>query len=282
MPPRVYAVVIPGRNKTAPAGAPFTITRHNNSTALFGSGMYLWACVKFLIAGIGPQEVLYSWDIPFITDFMPKLEDQTRVIAVLRTFTGKLAAAYTSEQEFFLTSLNSMAKYLYDLQRGTLEESCERFLLKVNSGKFTLETVNAFKAEVENLISARDFQAVGGCMSGSKELIKQRLGALKPVSRIAEANKAAGGDADALRHIDEAYARLNFDALAKRLKASPDEPSVNDVLAEAREAVAAYCGLYHVPLTEAETLTPFSLSVIDAVVAASFRLLNITYQAASR
>lgn len=204
------------------------------------------------------------------------------LVAGLRDFTGKIPHAYAGEQEFFLTSLNNMSQHIYDLQKGTLKELCDGFVLKLDAGKATLSAVNQFKAGLDSLISAADFRAVSGSMAGSNDLIKKRLGALKPVSRVDEGNKAAGGDPDALRHIAETYGLLHFEALAKRMKADPDELSVNAVLARAREEVAEYCCLYRVPLNEAETLTPFSLSCVDAALAASFRLLNGIYQPAEQ
>lgn len=200
------------------------------------------------------------------------------LVAGLRNFTGKMPHAYAGEQEFFLTSLNNMAKHLYDLQKGTLREMCDGFIHKLDAGKVTLETIKAFKAGLDSLISAENFRIVCAGMAGSKELIKRRLEALKPVSRIDEGNKAAGGDPDAVRHITETYGRLHFDALARQMKAAPDEPSVNIVLAKAREEVAEYCCLYRVPLNEQETMSPYSLSCVDAALAASFRLFNNIYQ----
>ena len=158
---------------------------------------------------------------------MPKFESQTMLVAVLRTFTGRLSPAYVSEQEFFLTSLNSMAKYLYDLQQATLRDICEGFLLKINSGKFTQEMITDFKTTVDSLISAADFRTVNSGMAGSREFIRRRLSALKPVSRVAEGYKPEGGDPDALRHIRDTYVRLNFDELAAQIKASPEEASIN-------------------------------------------------------
>lgn len=203
------------------------------------------------------------------------------LIAGLRNFTGKMPPAYAGEQEFFLTSLNNMAEHIYDLQKGTLEGVCGSFILEINSGKFTMETIDKFKARIDTLISASDFRTVSGCMIGGKDIIKKRLSALKPVSMVDEGNKGKGGDPDAVRHIAETYARLNFEALEKRMKDHPDEESVNAALAGAREEVANYCRLYRVPLNEEETMAPFSLACVDAALAASFRLFNKIYRSSS-
>lgn len=203
------------------------------------------------------------------------------LIAGLRNFTGKLPPAYAGEQEFFLTSLNNMAKHMYDLQKGTLEGACAGFILSVDSGKFTMRTINEFKSRIDTLVSAADFRMVSGCMIGGKDLIKKRLSALKPVSMIDEGNKTEGADPEALRHIDETYARLNFAALEKKMKDLPGEDSVNAALAAAREEVGRYCRLYRVPLNEEETMAPFSLACVDAALAASFRLFNKIYRSSS-
>lgn len=203
---------------------------------------------------------------------MSKLEDQVMLIAALRNFTGGMPLAYGSEQEFFLTSLNNMAIYLNDLQKGTLEEVCKAFIKKLETGKCKPGTIDEFKAGIDSLISAADFKMVCGCMAGSSELIKQRLSALKPVSRVAEGKKAEGCDPEAGRYIRETYSRLGFDKLAERLKAFPDGHGTGAVLASAREEVANYCRLYRVPLNEADTMPPFSLACVDAALAASYRL----------
>ena len=52
-----------------------------------------------------------------------------------------------------------------------------------------------------------------------------------------------------------------------------NDPAIDRILTIARESVADYCCLYRVPLRDDDTLTPFSLSRIDAVVGACFRLM---------
>jgi len=52
-----------------------------------------------------------------------------------------------------------------------------------------------------------------------------------------------------------------------------NDATVDRILTRARENVAEYCCLYNVSMREEDTLTPFSLSRIDAVVGACYRLL---------
>jgi hypothetical protein len=211
--------------------------------------------------------------------YMPKLENQTMLVTALRAFTGKLPPGYADEREFFLTSLENMAEYLAGLQSETLKEACDSFLRKLDAGRVTLTTVGEFKARVDTLVSVADFRAVSAGMAGSREFIRQRLAALRFVSIFAEGKKAAGRDPEAERRIKETYARLNFDKLARRVEEEPNDFAANAALAQARGEVADYCCLYRIPLTNADTLTPFSLTCVDAALAASHRLYKSIRQA---
>ena len=205
---------------------------------------------------------------------MAKIEHQCLLINGLKTFTGSVPTAYANQKEFVFTSLQSMSENLIDLKKETLTEACERFGKKLDEGKVTDITIVEFKALLEKLVPDRDFKRVCASMIGSKELIKSRLSALEPISLIDEERKNEGRDAEVDRHIKDAYARLNFDILVKELVASPFEKTIDVVLTKARAEVADYCCLYHIPLNEDDTLTPFSLLRVDAVIAATYRLLS--------
>jgi hypothetical protein len=64
-----------------------------------------------------------------------------------------------------------------------------------------------------------------------------------------------------------------FEALEKEAARFKDDASENRVLGRARERVADYCLVYRLPLDPGDTLPPFSLSRIDAVTGACYRLL---------
>ena len=213
---------------------------------------------------------------------MPKLQNQIMLVNALRTFTGELPPFYSNEKEFFLTSFNNMAEYLADLQQETLKELCDSFVRKLEAGKVTLATIDEFKAGLDRLVSNADFKTVCASMAGSKDFIKKRLSELRPVSMVNEEKKFAGRDPEAERRIKEAYSRLSFAAMLKQVQAAPDDLTVNTVLTKAREEVSGYCCLYRVPLDAGDTLTPFSLSCVDAALAASYRLFIDLRQAANR
>ncbi len=210
------------------------------------------------------------------------MRNQLMLVAALRTFTGAPPRGYTSEKDFFLTSFHNMAEYLADLQRETLAELCAAFVQKLKSGKATPGAAEDFRSGLDRLISETDFKRVGAAMAGSPAFIEQRLSALEPFSIIKEEKKTAGRDPEAERHIKGAYSRLHFDALVKRVEAEPLERSADAALASARMEVADYCCLYRIPLEETATLTPFSLSCVDAALAASYRLYKDIARASGR
>lgn len=213
---------------------------------------------------------------------MAKMQNQLRLVTALRTFTGEPPKGYYSEKEFFLTSLLNMAEYLADLQKETLTELCAAFVQKLKAGKATPGAAEDFRSGLDKLISAADFKRVSSAMIGSNAFVEQRLSGLEPFSIMNEEKKAAGRDPEAERHITGAYSRLHFDALVKHVEAAPDDQSTDAALASARREVADYCCLYRIPVEETATLTPFSLSCVDAALAASYRLYKDINRASGR
>lgn len=206
---------------------------------------------------------------------MPKLESQARLVNALRVFTGELPGCYASEKEFFLVSMGDMEEYLRDLQGETLAEARAGFIRKLEAGQVKPETIDAFKAVLDPLVSDSDFKAVCAGMAGSREFVKNRLLAVKPLSLLDEAKKdEARRDPDARRRLNGAYSRLNFPALLRQVEAAPHDLAANAALAKAREEISDYCGVYKVQLREGDTLTPFSMSCVDAALAAAYLLFK--------
>ena len=206
--------------------------------------------------------------------FTMKHEHQVRLIASLREFSGKVSSAYISQKEFFITTLQSLSEHLMALKSDTLKEAAEQFAGKLDQGPVPNEILTEFKCLLDSLVSGRDFAVVNASLIGGKELIKMRISKLQPLSVVEEERKAAADrDKTADRLVTEAYKRLQFDTLETELKAHAYDPKGEWLLSRARENVAEYCCLYQVPLRDEDTLTPFSLARIDAVVGACYRLL---------
>jgi len=205
---------------------------------------------------------------------MTKMDHQIMLIVGLREFTGKVPSFYSNQTEFITTSLQSMAEHLFNLKRETLKEACASFIRKLDKGILTEEAIAELKDRLDKLISGTAFKTISAGMVGSRELITKRINALVPVSLYEEERKPENRDPESCRRVSEAYARLNFAPLAGRVNAAPDERTIDAALVKARAEVAEYCCLYHIPLSENDTFTPFSLLCMDAVLAAFYRLLS--------
>lgn len=204
-----------------------------------------------------------------------KFQYQFSLIARLKELAGAVNAGYLNQKEFFIATLQNMSESLMDLKREMLKEACEGFGAKLDQGPVTEEMVVNLKVQLDNIVSGRDFSGVSAAIAGSKELIKARLSALQPLSILEEEKKPRGRDQGADRLVTEAYRQLKLDALERELALAVNKDhAIDKALTRARENVAEYCCLYRVPLREDDTLTPFSLSRIDAVVGACFRLMS--------
>ncbi|OGR65512.1 MAG: hypothetical protein A2X31_00015 [Elusimicrobia bacterium GWB2_63_22] len=213
---------------------------------------------------------------------MSKLENQTMLVTALRAFTGALPPGYTTEKEFFLTSLTNMEEYLGELQRETLAEACGSFLRRLDARRVGPAEIDAFKAAVDHLLSNEDFRLVSAGMAGSPDFIRQRLSGVRPVSLLRAAKKGGVLHPETARRLDAVYSRLNFPALVRQVEAAPNDLAANAALGRAREEVAEYCVLYRVQAGAADTLTPFSLATVDAALAASYLLFRNIGKATGR
>ena len=213
---------------------------------------------------------------------MPTTDNQTRLVIALKAFTGTLPPMYASETEYFLVALQDMEEYLANLQKEALEESRGAFLRLLDAGKVTPESVGKLEAALARLVREAAFVPVKAGMAGSKDLVKQRLARLVPVSLLAEGKKGAGRDAAAEKEIESAYRRLGFPALARMVGADPSGPSANSALAKARGNVAGYCAANCVPAGDEVPFTPAGLACVDAALAACFRLFQNIRKAMGR
>ena len=203
-----------------------------------------------------------------------KFQYQFSLIARLRELAACRLRGYLNQKEFFITTLQNMSESLMDMKRETLREACEGFRTKLDQGAVTEETVVNLKVQLDKIVSSRDFSVISATIAGGKELVKARLSALQPLSIAEEEKKPRDRDPGADRLVTEAYRQLKFDALERELPLIVNDDAIDKALIRARENVAEYCCLYRVPLREDDTLTPFSLSRIDAVVGACFRLMS--------
>lgn len=202
-----------------------------------------------------------------------KYDCQVRLIASLNEFSGPVPAAFFSQKEFFIITLRRLAANLAEFKAENLRALAANLLAKLRRGPVTPADLTAFKDMLDKLVSGRDYQVACAGLSGSKEFLAERLSRLEPLSIAAEEGKLPGEPRDptADRLVGEAYRRLRFDALEEEWRKGRP---VDKVLERARAQVAEYCLMYRLPVRPEDTLPPFSLSRIDAVTGACFRLLG--------
>ncbi len=199
---------------------------------------------------------------------MVKIETQTRLLVALKAFAGKLPPPYVSEMEFFLVSLHDMEEYLADLQSETLRVSREGFIRKLDAGKVTAKDIESFEAALAKIVPPSDLRTVRSGLAGSKELIKDRLSKLRPISLVNEWKKGTGRDPDAEKQINGAYSQMQFAVLLRTVEADPTDLSANAALEKARTKLFEYCSTYCIPTNAAATFKPISLSCVDAALSA--------------
>ena len=203
---------------------------------------------------------------------MAKVETQSRLIVALKAFTGELPAPYQNESEFFLVALQDMEEYLADLQNEALRVSRDGFIKKLDAGKVTEKTMEDLETALARVVSPSDLRAVRTGLAGSKDLIKDRLSRLQPVSLVKEWKKEAARDPDAEKQINLAYSQMQFPLLVRVVEADPTDLSANAALAKARLKVSEYCATYCIPTNAAATFKPVSLSCVDAALSACHSL----------
>lgn len=202
-------------------------------------------------------------------------ETQIKLVASLKELAGAVNSSYASQKEFLIVTLNDMAGYLAELKSEQLASAVGRFLARLARGPVAQADITELKVALDKLVASRDFDFVCAGLAGSNDLLRDRLARLQPLTMAAEERRgAAGRDPAAERLVAEAYRHLQFEALEREAARFKDEAAENRVLARLRERVAEYCAVYRLPLSPADTLTPFSLSRIDAVTAACYRLLS--------
>lgn len=198
---------------------------------------------------------------------------QVRLIASLKEFAGPVPAGFAGQKEFFIVTLQRLAANLVDFKYETLRNLSAGLLEKLRRGPLSDKDLDSFKDGLDKLVSGRDFQLAVTGLAGSREFVAERLSRLEPLSIAAEEKKRPGEPRDftADRLVGEAYTRLRFEALEEECKKGRP---LEKVLETARARVTEYCVLYKLPISAENTMPPFSLSRIDAVTGACFRLLG--------
>lgn len=203
-----------------------------------------------------------------------RMESQAALVSCLRRLADSMTPAYAGQKEFFIVALNEMTAEIETLKQAQLSRAVAVFCARLEAGPVKPADITALKEALDNLLSAGDFSRACASLTGSAGFIKERLGRLRPLC-IAAGERRASPEKDpaAERLVGEAYRRMQFEQLEKEARRFRTEAGAENVLARARERVAEYCAVYRLPLDPGSTLPAFSLSRIDAVAGACYRLL---------
>jgi len=203
-----------------------------------------------------------------------RFQHQSGLAERLRELGGGDHPGFLNQKEFFISALRAAEEPLAALQREAYREACDRFLEKLGQGRATPEFVAEFKDPLDKLLSSKDFALMEGGLPGSPGVVRSRLASLRPLS-IAEGERTGTlRDSGAERLVAEAYRRLGFDSLERELSGRAGDEAFDAVLLKARRGVGDYCRMYQVSPSPEDTLPAFSLSRIDAVLGACYRLLS--------
>ena len=159
----------------------------------------------------------------------------------------------------------------------TYSDACKAFLKSLKDRAATESSKGDFlellvKFMPRGLVS--DVRA--DLLLGDMGSLAKRLEDAKPISLLAEERKKIDRDDTIDKDITLIYNNLHFDDCMKEYLHSKDKSmvAVDAVLLKARQNVAEYCCVLRIPISDDDTLSPFMLSRVEALVAANERLIE--------
>jgi len=185
---------------------------------------------------------------------------------------------YLNTIEFTHTSLYLMAESPMELRLQTFNELRDSYLNALNKGEPTDKQGEKLLELLDRSVSESLFARIKSAMNfRCKNTLIGLLTDIELLSMIEEGRKPLekrSKETEAV--ISFVYRRLGFDNLEKEFTISQDkgDATVDVILSKARENVAEYCCALHIPMNEDDTLSPFLLSQIDALIAANERLIK--------
>lgn len=182
--------------------------------------------------------------------------------------------------EFMRSKLQQTEEPLAAMKRELLDRTRSQLLGELSAGPLTGERYSDFRVLFERLVSRGQFVDVALHLAPSPppslELLRPALSSLKVHTSFDE-ERLPAPERDPAREklVAELRSRLGLDALEavmKRKKKNPRRRAA--VLRRLRKNVAEYCAVVRIPVTAADTFTPFMLPRIESLIAACARFLN--------
>lgn len=202
-----------------------------------------------------------------------KLNCQLRLIAALKEFTGPVPAELFTPKEFYIVKLQIISATLDEFRREKLRELHDWLSARLSRGSLSETDAAKFKDSLGKLVSGQNYNSVCAALSGSKELLLERLSRVPPLSVAEEEKKQPGQFREpALDKLtSDAYGRMGFDKLEQEAGAGRAH---EEVLNMARERAAKFCAVASIPLGMENTMPSPTLTCVEAVAGACLRLLG--------
>lgn len=216
---------------------------------------------------------------------MPTEEShQLVVLARLSEFCqwrGAVAASGEEPWSYMRRKLLQIEPALAAFKGQLLEGVKARLFAEMAQGPLSAQRCADYRDLLDRLLSRGDFADAAIHLApdagpGSGALLRQVLAAVKPhhvfiEERLPLAQRGAAWN----RLVDELFKRLDLDLFDQMLgRRSPTRRRKVYVLRRIRRKVAEYCTVVKIPTTPGETLTPFMLPRLEALVAANLRFLT--------
>lgn len=165
---------------------------------------------------------------------------------------------------------------LSDLKTELLASAKKALLDELRAGKIADARLSDYKALFERLLSRGDFADLAFALMGPAGGIADTLQHLKPIHLFLEERLPAERRSPSWEAlVKELTSRLDIarlDAVLGREEATDRRKRI--VLRRLRMNTAEYCTVVRVPISADDTLSPFMLSRVEAVVAANLRFLG--------
>lgn len=196
------------------------------------------------------------------------------------SFHQRMLAHVSDPWTFMREKLQQTEAPLTAMKRELLDRTRNQLLEELKQGKLTEERYSDYRLLFERLVSRGQFVDVavhlGAAPPPSLELLKPALSSLKVHTSFDE-ERAAPGERDPSREkiVKELHGRLGLDLLEKVMARKKKNPRRRaSVLRRLRKNVLEYCTVVRIPVSAADTFTPFMLPRIEALIGACLRFLT--------
>lgn len=182
--------------------------------------------------------------------------------------------------EYVREKLLQIEEPLAALKGQLLDSTRKELLRELSAGPLSDDRFSDYRLLFERLLSRGQFADVaihlGAHPPPSLPLLEQALAGLTAHHAFVEERLPASQRNPAWEKlVGEISRRLDLELLEKVAARKPLTPRRRAMLLRRlRWNVAEYCTVVHIPMTPADTFTPFMLPRVEAVVAACLRFLN--------